>query len=116
LRWRCNLIRDSALLIQHAYYKYYVFVEPEALKSDWSRDRIMTALMAEGIPCGSGSCSEIYLEKAFVQGELRPRARLPVAKQLGETSLMFMVHPTLSTGDMEDMVREMDKVMRIAVR
>ena len=51
--------------IEHAYYKYYVFVEPEALKSDWSRDRIMTALMAEGIPCGSGSCSEIYLEKAF---------------------------------------------------
>jgi len=51
--------------IEHAYYKYYVFVEPEALKTDWSRDRIMTALMAEGIPCGSGSCSEIYLEKAF---------------------------------------------------
>ncbi len=45
--------------VRHAYYKYYVFVEPEALKSDWSRDRIMTALMAEGIPCGSGSCSEI---------------------------------------------------------
>ena len=51
--------------IEHAYYKYYVFVEPEALKSDWSRDRIMTALMDEGIPCNSGSCSEIYLEKAF---------------------------------------------------
>ena len=102
--------------IEHAYYKYYAFVEPEKLKSDWSRDRIMTALMAEGIPCGSGSCSEIYLEKAFDQGALRPRDRLPVAKQLGETSLMFMVHPTLSTGDMEDVVRAMDKVMRIAVR
>jgi hypothetical protein len=102
--------------IEHAYYKYYVFVEPEALKSGWSRDRIMTALMAEGIPCGSGSCSEIYLEKAFDQGELRPRARLPVARQLGETSLMFMVHPTLSVDDMEDVVRTMDKVMSVAVR
>ena len=58
--------------IEHTYYKYYVFVEPEALKSDWSRDRIMTALMAEGIPCGSGSCSEIYLEKAFEGNGLRP--------------------------------------------
>ncbi len=102
--------------IEHAYYKYYVFVEPEALKSGWSRDRIMTALMAEGIPCGSGSCSEIYLEKAFDQGALRPRERLPVARQLGETSLMFMVHPTLSVDDMEDVVRTMDKVMSVAVR
>ena len=102
--------------VEHAYYKYYVFVEPEALKSDWSRDRIMNALMAEGIPCGSGICSEIYLEKAFDQGALRPKERLPVAKQLGETSLMFMVHPTLSVDDMEDVVRAMDKVMRVAVR
>ena len=102
--------------IEHAYYKYNVFVEPGALKSGWSRDRIMTALMAEGIPCGSGSCSEIYLEKAFDQDSLRPRERLPVAKQLGETSLMFMVHPTLSVDDMEYVVRAMDKVMAIAVR
>ena len=102
--------------IEHAYYKYYVFVEPEALKSDWSRDRIMTALMAEGIPCGSGSCSEIYLEKAFEGNGLRPAERLPVARELGETSLMFMVHPTLSVDDMEDVVRAMDKVMRVAVR
>jgi dTDP-4-amino-4,6-dideoxygalactose transaminase len=76
----------------------------------------MNALMAEGIPCGSGICSEIYLEKAFDQGALRPQERLPVAKQLGETSLMFMVHPTLSVDDMEDVVRAMEKVMCVAVR
>ena len=102
--------------VEHAYYKYYVFVEPEALKSDWSRDRIMAALMAEGIPCGSGSCSEIYLEKAFDEDGYRRRERLPVAKQLGETSLMFMVHPTLSVDDMEEVVRAMDKVMSVAIR
>ena len=102
--------------IEHAYYKYYVFVEPKALKSDWSRDRIMTALVAEGIPCGSGSCSEIYLEKAFEENGLRPVERLPVARELGETSLMFMVHPTLSIDDMNDVVRAMDKVMRVAIR
>ena len=102
--------------VEHAYYKYYVFVEPEALKSDWSRDRIMAALMAEGIPCGSGSCSEIYLEKAFEEDGYRRRERLPVAKQLGETSLMFMVHPTLSVDDMEEVVRAMDKVMSVAIR
>ena len=102
--------------IEHAYYKYYVFVEPEALKSDWSRDRIMTALMAEGIPCGSGSCSEIYLEKAFDQGALRPKERLPVAKELGETSLMFLVHPTLTDSDMVDTCKAVEKVMLMAAR
>ncbi len=102
--------------IEHAYYKYYAFVEPEALKSDWSRDRIMTTLMDEGIPCGSGSCSEIYLEKAFDGNGLRPAERLPVARKLGETSLMFLVHPTLTVDDMEVVVRAVEKVMREAVR
>lgn len=102
--------------IEHAYYKYYAFVEPEALKSDWSRDRIMTTLMDKGIPCGSGSCSEIYLEKAFDGNGLRPAERLPVARKLGETSLMFLVHPTLTVDDMEVVVRAVEKVMREAVR
>ena len=102
--------------VEHAYYKYYVFVEPEALKEDWNRDRIMAAIMAEGIPCGSGSCSEIYLERAFDGSACRPGERLPVAKRLGETSLMFMVHPTLTVDDMDDVVRAMKKVMKAAVR
>jgi len=102
--------------IEHAYYKYYVFVEPEALKSDWSRDRILVSLMDEGIPCGTGSCSEIYLEKAFENSGLRPHKRYPVAKELGETSLMFPVHPTLSIEEMAEMVTAIEKIMRLAVR
>jgi hypothetical protein len=80
--------------IEHAYYKYYAFVRPEAFRPEWSRDRIIEVIKAEGIPCFSGSCSEIYLEKAFPV-EWRPGRRLPVARELGETSLMFQVHPTL---------------------
>jgi dTDP-4-amino-4,6-dideoxygalactose transaminase len=80
--------------IGHAYYKYYAFVRPEALRAGWSRDRILAEITARGIPCFSGSCSEIYLEKAF-PAEWRPESRLPVARELGETSLMFQVHPTL---------------------
>jgi dTDP-4-amino-4,6-dideoxygalactose transaminase len=93
----------------HSYYKYYVFVKPECLAAGWNRDRILSSIHAEGIPCFSGSCSEIYLEKAF-EG-LRPEARLPVAKELGETSLMFLVHPTLSDGDIEDTITAVRKVM-----
>jgi dTDP-4-amino-4,6-dideoxygalactose transaminase len=80
--------------IQHAYYKYYVFVRPEMLRHGWDRNAIMQAIKAEGVPCFVGSCSEIYLEKAFVARRKHPT--LPVARSLGETSLMFLVHPTLS--------------------
>jgi dTDP-4-amino-4,6-dideoxygalactose transaminase len=80
--------------LEHAYYKYYAFVRPEALRPEWTRDRIIEAIKAEGIPCFSGSCSEIYLEKAFPP-EWRPRERFSIARELGETSLMFLVHPTL---------------------
>lgn len=81
--------------IQHAYYKYYTFVNRDLLKPDWNRDRIMNEVTRAGVPCFSGSCSEIYLEKAFDLPGMRPATRLAVAKELGETSLMFLVHPTL---------------------
>jgi dTDP-4-amino-4,6-dideoxygalactose transaminase len=81
--------------VEHAYYKYYAFVRPEMLAPGWTRDLVLEAINAEGIQCFSGSCSEIYLERAFPP-EWRPAERLPVAQQLGETSLMFLVHPTLS--------------------
>ena len=80
--------------VHHAYYKYYAFVRPEMLREGWDRDAIMRAIKAEGVPCFVGSCSEIYLEKAFVARRKHPT--LPVARLLGESSLMFLVHPTLS--------------------
>jgi dTDP-4-amino-4,6-dideoxygalactose transaminase len=82
--------------VTHAYYKYYLYVRPEMLKAEWSRDRILEEIEAQGVPCFSGSCSEIYLETAFDGTDCRPAERLPVARELGETSLMFLVHPTLS--------------------
>jgi len=97
----------------HSYYKYYAFVRPEKLGQGWTRDRILSAIAAEGIPCFSGSCSEIYLEKAFAP-ELRPAERLAAAKELGETSLMFLVHPTLSECDMHDTCRAVAKVLSAA--
>jgi dTDP-4-amino-4,6-dideoxygalactose transaminase len=101
--------------IGHAYYKYYVFVRPEALRPEWSRDRIIEAIKAEDIPCFSGSCSEIYLEKAFPP-EWRPKERLAVARELGETSLMFLVHPTLIEEHILATCEAVKKVMGAATR
>ncbi len=99
--------------MRHAYYKYYAFVNSEDLRGGWNRDRIMAAISAEGIPCFSGSCSEIYLEKAFSE-EMRPPERLPTAREVGETSLMFLVHPTLTERDMLDTCRAVEKVFEVA--
>lgn len=86
----------SASRCVHAHYKCYVQVRPDQLLAGWSRDRIVEEIVARGVPCFQGSCSEVYLEKAFDGTGWRPKARLPVARELGETSLMFLVHPTLT--------------------
>lgn len=100
----------------HAAYKCYVFVEPQQLKADWSRDRILSEISALGVPCFSGSCSEVYLEKAFDDTGWRPEARLPVAKELGETSLMFLVHPTLTEAEIDKTCEVIRTVMQQAVK
>ncbi len=100
----------------HAFYKFYVFVRPEELAAGWSRDRIMAELTERGVPGSVGSCSEIYLEKAFTDRGWGPAERLPVARALGETSLMFMVHPTLPREALEFTVDAMRRVMSAASR
>jgi len=101
--------------VGHAYYKYYAFIEPGALHDAWDRDRIAAAISAEGIPCSNGSCSEIYLERAFPL-QTRTRERLPVARELGETSLMFLVHSTLLHHDMLDTAYAIRKVLEVAAK
>jgi dTDP-4-amino-4,6-dideoxygalactose transaminase len=99
----------------HSYYKYYVFLQKERLRSDWDQQRMIHAIQAEGVPCLAGICSELYMEKAFPL-ELRPPQRLPVARELGETALMFLVHPTLSEADMEDTADAVEKVIACAIQ
>lgn len=102
--------------IGHSYYRYYVFIRPEYLRKDWNRDRVVDAINKKGIPCFSGICSEIYLEKAFERHGFRPFGRLPVAKQLGETSLSFLVHPTLRDSDIENVCHAVEQVMTRATK
>lgn len=102
--------------VQHAYYKYYVFIKPEYLAKAWDRDRVMNSISAAGIPCFSGSCSEIYREKAFEQQGIQPPLRLEVAKELGETSLMFLVHPTLNEDHMRKTCTVVKEIMKTATK
>ncbi|MBT1450709.1 DegT/DnrJ/EryC1/StrS aminotransferase family protein [Glaciecola sp. XM2] len=97
----CLINCEPAQRCVHAAYKCYAFVDNSKLNSQWDRDRIMNEISARGVPCFSGSCSEVYLEKAFDNTTFRPIQRLPNAKLLGETSLMFLVHPTLTKSEIE---------------
>ena len=102
--------------LTHAWYKFYAFVQAEALSDGWSRDRILQEIAALGYPALSGSCSEIYLEKCFQDAGLAPAERLPVARELGETSLMFLVHPTISSEQMVAYSEAVRSVVKQACR
>jgi dTDP-4-amino-4,6-dideoxygalactose transaminase len=98
----------------HAYYKCYVYVQPRRLAHDWTRDRIIEIITTQGVPCYPGTCSEVYLEKAFDGTGWRPAERLPMAKQLGETSLMFLVHPTLTQSEIDKTCQVLNDVLHLA--
>ena len=98
----------------HAQYKFYAYVQPQHLAPGWSRDRIAQAINAQGVPCFQGSCSEVYLEKAFDGTGWRPATRLPVARQLGETSLMLLVHPTLTEAEVQHSCDVLQQVLALA--
>ena len=103
--------------VEHAYYKLYVFVEPERLRSDWHRDRILRELTEQKVRCYTGSCPEIYMEAAFQSLPAAvPPSRLPIAKELGETSLMFLVDPTITDTVIDFEVDMLATVMRQAVQ
>ncbi len=97
--------------VEHAEYKHYVFVNQEMLNESWSRDRIVSEITSLNVPCFQGSCSEVYLEKAFDNTGFRPKERLKVAMELGESSLMFLVHPTLTDENMLDTCNAIIDVM-----
>ena len=102
--------------VRHACYKWYAFIRPEALAGGWSRDRIMAEVNARGIPCFSGACPEIYRETAMARRGFAPAEPLPVAKALGETSLMLLVHPTLDDAAMHRAAEIVASVVREAIR
>jgi dTDP-4-amino-4,6-dideoxygalactose transaminase len=100
--------------IEHAHYKFYVYVRADKLSVSWSRDRIVEEINALGVPCFQGSCSEVYLEKAFEGTGWRPEQRLPNARELGESSLMFLVHPTLTMEEISKTCEAIQMVMEKA--
>jgi dTDP-4-amino-4,6-dideoxygalactose transaminase len=109
-------VPTPAANLRHAYYRQYGYVRSDGLHPDWSRDRIVAELNTAGVQVLHGTCSEVYLEKAFDGTSYRPETRLPVAKALGETSLMFLTHPTIGDAELDRAVEAIDTIMSNATR
>lgn len=100
--------------IEHGWYRLYTFVQTDRLAKNWNRLRLIEKISERGVPCFVGSCPEMYLERAFEGLPSRPKERLPTAQQLGETSLCFLVHPTLTDQNIDKAKNVISDVMRIA--
>jgi dTDP-4-amino-4,6-dideoxygalactose transaminase len=116
LSCQCGSNADCSSACIHAQYKCYVYVRPENLAEGWTRDRMIQEINDRGIPCYQGSCSEVYLEMAFDGLPSKPAVRLPNAKVLGETSLMFLVHPTLTKCEISKACNAMKEVFSLATK
>ncbi|WP_394249785.1 DegT/DnrJ/EryC1/StrS family aminotransferase [Vibrio profundi] len=101
---------------EHAEYKHYLFIEPQNLADGWTRDRIVETIVERGVPAFQGSCSEVYLEKAFDNTPWRPEKPLSNAVILGDTSLMFLVHPTLTEQELSETCTVIREVLLDAQR
>jgi dTDP-4-amino-4,6-dideoxygalactose transaminase len=99
----------------HAFYKLYIFLQPLALKSGWNRERILQQINQAGVPCSTGGLRELYREKAFA-AQNQSQQNLPVAEELANTSLMFLVHPTLSVEHTEWMGNIITRILKSAAR
>ena len=100
--------------LRHAYYKFYLFIKSDQLKPGWSRDRVVAELVERGVRCFSGSCPEIYREQALVSRGFSTQRALPVARSLGERSLLFLVDPTVSAQVIEEESEHLNDVMTLA--
>jgi dTDP-4-amino-4,6-dideoxygalactose transaminase len=108
----CN--GDTPNACTHARYKFYFYLQPHNLAVGWDREKIINAINYAGVPCYGGTCSEVYLESAFEGSTLRPAERLPVAKALGETSVMLLIHPTLTGDEISKTQKIIKEVLHLA--
>ncbi len=102
--------------IIHGWYKFNCFINKKFLKDDWSRDKIINAIVDRGYPAFQGGCSEIYLEKCFASVSSLKNKKLSIANELGETNLTFLVHPTINEDIILDYSSNIISILNLACK
>jgi dTDP-4-amino-4,6-dideoxygalactose transaminase len=99
----------------HAAYKCYLFIKVTEQDCTLLRNEIITYINDSGVPCYTGSCPEIYLENAFRDHPSRPKTYLPNARKLGKTSIMLLVHPTLTQENIDKTCEVLEKTNEVFI-
>ncbi len=81
--------------IKSAWYRLYFFLRTDLKKYQKLRFKIIQDLRKNNLKCFTGSCPEIYLEKAFKKLNNSKIIRLKNCKTLGETSIALEINHTL---------------------
>ncbi len=100
----------------HGWYKFNCFLNKDFLKDNWSREKIIKAIIERGYPAFQGGCSELYLEKCFSSKSSKKYKKLLIANELGETNITFLVHPTIEEELMSDYASNILKVLNLACK
>lgn len=89
----------------HAYYKYYVFLDPEYYENPaQAKFHLLEKAKKGGVPLFYGSCPEIYKEGGFKHTNIHNQDRNKNAEALGDLSLMLNVDPSVNGGDQEKVI------------
>ena len=81
--------------IKSAWYRFYFFLKKDIKNHQKLRFKIIKDLRKNNLRCFTGSCPEIYLEKAFKKLNNFKPTRLNNCKILGETSIAIEINHTL---------------------
>jgi perosamine synthetase len=92
----------------HSYYKYICRLRPA-----WQGDiaRFVAAVAAEGVPISRRYPTPLPLQPVFRDRGLG-RDPCPVARRLAAELFTLLVHPTVTTADLDDVAAAIAKVLR----
>jgi dTDP-4-amino-4,6-dideoxygalactose transaminase len=90
----------------HAFYRLNLFINKNKIK----QIKLIEQLNKNKINCSVGSCPEIYREKIFKKLKFYPKQRLPNAKLLGESSIMFPIDPARSMVKVKTQINSIKKI------
>ena len=91
----------------HAFYRLNLFTNKNKIK----QIKLIEQFNKNKINCSVGSCPEIYREKIFKKLKLYLKQRLPNAKLLGESSIMFPIDPGRSKVKVKTEINSIKKIL-----
>jgi dTDP-4-amino-4,6-dideoxygalactose transaminase len=112
----CIRIPNIPENLNHGWYKLHCYLDETHIKDGWDRNKIIKEINSLGFPALQGSCSEIYMEKCFKNNNIYPKEILKNAKILGRTSLMFLIHPTITEVQIDKYSEAIYKVLKRACK